>query len=373
MSAGAAAGSRHGRRAGTAWVILAALLALATVHLHRDVEAYRPLGGERLAASGFAGADALEAWQVEAGKGHARVEDGVLVLEAPPEDAYVSLRQSVPVRDGEVAYRLEAEIRLDGVTPGRRPWERARVYVIGATPDGKLVWDRHEDLVRRAGSTGWTRLAGDFRLAPGSTEAVVLLRLHKAAGRMDVRHVSLLGLEHRPVFMAASHGLMLGWVLLGGWGGALLWRHARHRRAAALLGVAVAGGFWLLLVPHPIRSAVLGYVAALGGNVLAPETVAKLGHFLIFAVIACLARLAVPQVPAALKLAVLLLVAGAGEVLQFMAVDRSPSLYDWGVNSSGVLLGFALGSLALAAGRALGLLGEDGRRKEEEGAEAPSR
>ncbi|MDF1585016.1 hypothetical protein [Marinimicrococcus flavescens] len=341
------------RRMAALWIVTAALLALATVHLYRDVEPYRPLGGERLESGSFAAPGPLKAWQVEAGGERVQVEDGVLRLEAGPEDSFATVRQSVKLRPGEVAYRLAVEARLEGVEAGSRPWERARIYVIGASPDGKLAWDRHEDLLRSAGTTPWTRLAGDFRLAPGASEAVVLLRLHKAPGRLLVREVSLLGLEYRPLFHAASYGLMLAWVLVGGWGGALVWRHARHRWAAALLGVTVAGGFYLLLVPHPTRAAVLAWAAGLGGNLVPREMIAMAGHFLIFALIAALARLAMPQVPALVKLAVLILVAGAGEVLQFLAVDRSPSLHDWGVNASGALTGFALGSLGLALARGL--------------------
>ncbi|MDX6748863.1 hypothetical protein SH611_03490 [Geminicoccaceae bacterium 1502E] len=341
------------RRMAALWVATAALLALATAHLYRDVEPYRPLGGERLESGSFATSGSLSGWRIEAGGERVQVENGVLRLEARADDAFATLRQSVQVRRGEVAYRLAVEARLEGVEAGSQSWERARIYVIGATPDGRLAWDRHEDLLRSAGTTPWTRLAGDFRLAPGASEAVVVLRLHKAPGRLLVREVSLLGLEYHPLFHAASYGLMLAWVLVGGWGGALVWRHARHRWAAALLGVTVAGGFYLLLVPHPTRAAVLAWAAALGGGLVPRGTIAMAGHFVLFALIAALARLAMPQVPGPVKLALLVLVAGAGEVLQFLAVDRSPSLHDWGVNVSGALTGFALGSLGLALARGL--------------------
>lgn len=361
------------RRAAALWVLVAALLALATFQLQRGIEPYRPLGGERLQESRFEEGRPLQTWHVEAGVERLAVEQGVLALTATQDDPYATLRQNVKVQPGEAAYRLNVEARLEGVEGGELPWERARIYVIGAGPDGRLAWDRHEDLVRGAGTGPWTRFTGDFRLAPGAAEAVVVLRLHKAPGRLLVREVSLVGLEHRPAFLMAGYGLMVGWLLLGGWGGAMVWRHARHRWAAALLGVAASAGFYLLLVPHATRAAVLAFAGRMAGPALSGATIAMAGHFLIFMTIAALARLAMPQVPALLKLGLLVVLAAAGEVLQFLAVDRSPSLFDWGLNVSGALAGFVLGSAVLGLARLRGAGRRRRAREREEGAEAPSR
>jgi VanZ family protein len=80
-------------------------------------------------------------------------------------------------------------------------------------------------------------------------------------------------------------------------------------------------------------------------------TLKKLGHFLLFGVLAFITFYSAarprPGTPGAAKpgadlptLALALLVFAAGtEVLQFLSLTRGPSLVDWGIDAGGILVG----------------------------------
>jgi VanZ family protein len=80
-------------------------------------------------------------------------------------------------------------------------------------------------------------------------------------------------------------------------------------------------------------------------------TVKKLGHFVLFALLAWLAfssvahrREPVTTLVLTTTGAALLLFAAAAEVIQFLSTTRTPSFTDWMLDSAGIVIG---GSLAL--------------------------
>ncbi len=248
----------------------------------------------------------------------------------------------MPIRGGEIAWRLVVEMRTIGVAAGPESWQRARAYLLGRQADGAYLADPQGDLVRVSGTTGWASYAGTVPSPGEATEATVIIRLHRTPGVVEVRRVSLVGLGLSPPFKVLAAVMSLCWTAVILWGGVLLARRADSRPLFGGLAVAGVIGLVLFVAPHVVRDLVIGWSAQALDGLLPRELVAKLGHFLIFAVVASLLRLSTPRSPPALQLGILVLASGIGEVLQFLSVGRTPSLHDWAINVAGSGTGFAI-------------------------------
>ena len=326
-----------GSTIGWPWPIVAVLLAVITTVLFTWPDHYVPLGGERLLDGTFAGSgDGPPAgWETDR-PDQVLVRGGVLALEATRRHPSVYVRQSVATKGEEIAWRLTAELRTLGVVAGPEGFERARVYLLGRQADGTFLADPQGDLLRLAGTTDWTTYAGTVPAPGEATAATVIVRLHQAPGSVELRRISLVGLGLAPAFKRLAAVLALCWAAVILWEGALLARQADSRPLFGGLAVAGVIGLVLLVAPHIVREQVIGWSARALNGLLPKELVAKLGHFLIFAIVAGLLRLSSPRSPPALQLGILLLAASIGEVLQFLSVGRTPSLRDLAVNVAGV-------------------------------------
>lgn len=337
------------------WFLCAILLCFLTIMLMGQLPRATALGPVQKITFEPDASGLPRGWLID---GAVTAGDGSLRLQADAQNPNAIARLVLPLSPDELAIEVALEARVTGVQPGDQPWERARLLLTGRDRDGRMLATRSDDLVRSAGSGGWQRFAGTLLLPPGAVDGLVVARLQKAPGLFEIR-----GLTLQPMGEWLGHTLLLwgtaaAWALLLLWGAGLV--QARLQPSSvAVLGLVVLGTVVLLLIPHEWRQRVLIEGASLAGWRVGTEMVAKLGHFAIFAALAFLARLLAPRTAAGLQLALLVLLAGIGEVLQYLAADRSPGLKDWAINSGGVLTGFVAGSILLAGWQ---LIDRRGRR-----------
>ena len=322
---------------------MALTFCLATWLFHTAVPGLEPRGSPRVEALGFVDRSALASFETS---GKVTIQSGAMTLDAAADDPYASAMLTFPRLSGETAYSVRAEVQLNGVQGGGRPWERARIYLTGRSRSGDLAPDRHSDLLRAQGNRNWWTVEGSLRPPNNAVEAVLVVRLHRASGQLQLRSLHVQALGEPAAYRITRQALVVAWIGWLIWGGLLVRSQVPPWILLALtVGGMLAGA--LFMAPHEVRQVLIGSTAELIGWHGRTGWLAKLGHFLIFATMSGVSRLALARVPWMVLLILLVLLAGVGEMVQFLAVDRSPSLRDWAINNAGVFTGFAAASLML--------------------------
>jgi hypothetical protein len=322
-----------------AWTLALALLALATWAAAELLPAHVP-GGPALRLWPPPDADdPLAGWTLERGKGRVEVIDGILRLEAPRADPYVLLRRPLEAPPGTLAFQISAEARFAG-TGGLRPVEAARIHLMGRDAEGRLLPDRREDALRARSDRDWQLFAADLAPPPGAAGSELLVRLQRAAGRLELRSLEVRPLVAGPWLGPARLALALAWLGLLALGGGLLLHRAVRRPWAAAALAAAAAALVLILLPPELADRLLP--AGLLRAVLAGPAVPLLGHALMAATVAALAARALELRRLPGPAAVVLVAAAAGEAVQLLASGREASLEDLLANALGGLGGLVL-------------------------------
>lgn len=330
------------RRVALLWVLALGLVALATHALASLVPPFVPGGPAVRLWPPASAADPLQGWTVERGSGHIEAIDGVLRLEAPRADPYVTLRRPLEALPGTLAFALAAEVRFAG-TGGLRPWQAARIHLLGRDAAGRLLPDPLEDAFAARADRDWRTVEATLALPRGAETGELLVRLQRAAGRLELR-----SLEVRPLVAAAwlsplRAGLALLWLAVLAAGGLALLRAAARRPWAAAALAAAAIGLLLILIPPELAQRFLALSTL--DRLLGSGQAALLGHAGLAALIAFLAARAVALRTFPGPALLVLVVAAAGESLQHLSLGRDPSLLDALANATGGLAGLLVARL----------------------------
>jgi hypothetical protein len=341
------------------WVAALAALVAATVAGFALLPKYTALGPTlRLwppPEPAAAGDDSFFGWTVERGRGRVEVIDGLLRLEAPRTDPYVLLRRPLPVEPEVRAFRVRAEARFAGFG-GARTVDAARIHLAGRDEAGRLLPDRREDALNTRSTRDWTSVRADLAPPPGAASVELLVRLQRATGVLELRHLEIEPLVEAPWRGPLRLTLALAWLAACAAGALLLVRNAAHRHRVAAALAAAAGGLVLILSPPDLLAILLPgpLVEALGRN----ESVPYLGHLGLSATLAFLCAWATGARSRALPALLVLVAAAAGEAVQLLSVGRDASPWDALANAAGGIGGLELALVAArfeVAGTAPGL------------------
>ena len=275
-------------------------------------------------------------------------------------DGFAGVEQVLEIPEGATGYRVTATVKLEDVVSGPEPWQRAWVLVSGIEPDrqpslsGPLLVDAE-------GSFGPRRLSAVFWLGQRADQAVLMLRLHRSTGVMEVSD-----LEVEAVFKPAArdvlrHVLITGWMTIGAGIGLVLWWQSRNRLAATLVLAGLGLMALLMLLPNSVRQPLHQLLYDMAGGEQRLAMLKPVLHLVAFAVLAMASRLAQPQRPLLffvacwLAAAVLLVLA---ELL--VGLFDSDDVIDMVFNAAGAMIGLAV------AGRMLQ------RRRDQEEAPDPA-
>ena len=114
-----------------------ALMALlvATVGLFEEYPRYEVVGPQMLNNSTFE--DGLNGWSVWTNGGSVKILSGVVTIHNSKPKHIVGVLQAVPIPSGARSLMLSADFGTEAVVPGNKPWQLARIHVVGRTAEKK--------------------------------------------------------------------------------------------------------------------------------------------------------------------------------------------------------------------------------------------
>jgi putative Mn2+ efflux pump MntP len=328
---------------------------------------YQIFGGELLKNRNFE--DGLTKWKVVVyggGGGDVKVTGGTATIVNKDTRSSTVLTQFLPLPPAKGDILIQADIRVLGVIGGPLSYQRARIYLVGHDRNGKYMWRKRHSVTLIEGTKTWKSYSAAIPVADGAAGLILGVGMTRASGVMEVRNLSLFSAFERPSFRILSFALL---ALLGG---VLVWvlipvfrsMTASPARAASgtigvliLIAIGMPGSFKRQIfdtfslvgrATAALSTWLAGKFAAFGlglypGLQLPPS---KIGHFLFFALIAGVSRVAWPYARGGALAVYFLIFAATTETLQFYAVDRTPSLWDVAIDAAGILTGFACVFLA---------------------------
>jgi VanZ family protein len=301
---------------------------------------------------------ALEGWTVQGPADAVSVADGTVTLALDAPGLSVGMSQTLTPGTEQRALGLSVEVATEGVTAGPKPWQRARVSLLGRSVQGKPRWNGQISPVMVSGDHSWRRYSGTFVLPAGVGEVVVRMALANASGVMRVRDVSVFPVRRAPAFRIGTYALLAAWVAAAALFLLPLVRGVRSPVARILVALVVIAILFATLIPaslkdgifRPMKEALkvaLNLVPALAPEIhrvlaVSIEHLDAYGHTMLFFVAALAVRFFRPDDRGIVQYGYLLLFAAISETLQYFTPSRTPSFGDLSSDVAGITLAFLL-------------------------------
>lgn len=336
--------------------------ALLTLFFALNVKPFEPVGPELLHNPGLG--EGLEGWRSYGPSGAVEV-DGVggvrLRLDDPAKS--VGLTQTRRDLGGYARLILSGELACENVVPGKRGWEKARLILSSHDDQGKWLPAPHV-VANLTGTRDWRQYSEVFKPVAQAREWRISLQLPRASGTLSARALSLHEAAENPVF---SRGRLVAFCFWPMFLAVLLLPRIRGRasrllKACALLTLLII--LWGTLMPAETKTEIFSESRKVFKQLQEKSTEslktasdksdksdspleasvdqAKLGHFLLFALLAFLLALVSAAQSGVFLIVELFQTAAVTEMLQFFVEKRTPLISDLGIDMAGVLLGLFL-------------------------------
>lgn len=320
------------------WGLALGLVALLTLTfaLFAFVEPLEPLG-EPLTTSPAFGGD-LAGWQRIGDHGRFEVDSsGGLRMSNDQPGTVVLVRRRLPFPEGATVLRASARVGGEDIVDGPEPWDAARLVLLGLDERGQGVYDRPHVFASPKGDVASHAVERDFTMVGRVHELLLVVELRNATGTVTVDDLVIQPMAQGAFFAVAHEAIEISWGVWFFFVAVGLMRGVTHwsgRLALLATGATMAVA---LMLPGEVRTlAVLALEGPLAMSPLAPD---DLAHFVMFAGLAIVLRLARPSDPLWVQAIGLSAVGALTEVVQLFAVERGPSVADWIYDTTGLLLG----------------------------------
>ena len=380
-------------RVRNALVAAAALLTVMALFF-LAYDPYRDVGDDLLEGRGnFAqtpfdgnGAQSVPAWRTDGQAIRWEPRGGVEASGAVKlgTDAAHGSRLDFRVKDADrfKFLRLSGRLRTEGIVAGEAPWNTARLLLLFTDRNGRRDTTGHREVCALTGTEPWRHCEYVFAVPDTAVAAHVHVQNLAAAGTLWVDDLRLTPAVRKPTAFLWNVLFAVAWCAVLAY---CLWA---VRLSGRWFGVPIIAVGLLIVVAATVPQSTIEETVDLGAGAAqelvndlrdhlddsgsgqsahAPastvrigpaaihpaglsymtiNTVKKIGHFVLFGLLAFLAFLSALQHRGSRRVATLtgvtaalLLFAAGVEVLQFLSTTRGPSLFDWGVDAAGVVLG----------------------------------
>jgi hypothetical protein len=335
------------------WPVLAILL-IGTFGFFKFFDRYAAVGPELLVDPGFQAG--FTHWDLTGLGSAAITAPGEITLHAGERErgAGVAVRQWLASPRHYGLLRLSGELKAHDIQAGERFWHKGRLVLASFDAAERMLRVPHV-VVDLEGTRSWQTYEAVFHIPATARRLQIGVQLIGATGSVTVRNLSLRAVEERGSYpLYRQLGITLWAVTLLGL--ALSYRSQwRWNPPYLLMYAATAGIFvgtlmpveWKLVLETHIEAALIRCMPWLGSFTDTdrhgdPTLFSKLGHVLLFGLLAVALRWAYPQQRLVEGVMVLLLLALISEVLQFFVEGRLPQVNDWLLDGIGLLTGVAL-------------------------------
>jgi len=330
------------------------LLVMLTIGLFEFVPRYEISGPDLLKNGGFE--DGLEGWVIVGVEDAIEASSGVAILKSRDSTQPIAIQQRVTVEPGMVKLQLNVEIFTNNISQGIKSWHLARVYLIGFTAKGEILWNSQRAVAQLSGDTPWRGYSDVIRLTKNMSEVGVGAQIAFATGDVLVRNLRLHPVKELAVFQAVKYALIIAWVIMLIWVSNCIIRSIQSfvfGGAAIVIAIIIMLG---ALIPGSIKGELKEEFSGLlpiDGSEKIKEVVlssknglyadfSQLMHFAEFFVLAILIRLTWAYVGRTPLLIGIMFLALISETIQFFAVGRQPAVEDWLLDIGGGGLGMVV-------------------------------
>ncbi|WP_320040567.1 VanZ family protein [uncultured Desulfobacter sp.] len=318
-------------------------LALVTLFCHKWIEQYTAIGPDMLSGQ----------WQVRAqDRYQGMIQNGILSIESQDPLKSISIYQNVAGFKPGMLLRLCADISSEKVTPGLKPWNRARLLLV--QNDGKKDrWDFHHSLAVIEGSLKWKRFDDVFTVSLLTEKLQVVAQMSRCTGRFEVKNISLVPVAVNSVYTWTARVVLFIWAVFGLLVmGSFLVRVRDNRALRVLMGLAFAGIIIGTTMPVGLKNQMIKDVKI--GAEAVKETVLpldkqellwkpdKVGHFCFFALFSCVMTLLMNHESVFCIPVYVIMVAAGTEFAQMFIGGRTASLGDFFIDMAGGALGIMI-------------------------------
>lgn len=342
------------------WVknTLVILLGIATIWFFNAYPRYRPVGPELLVNAGLG--DGLSGWHH--GEDGIEWRDGEVTLRSSDSSRSPAISQAVTsVAPGSLLL-LACDFKTQGLVGGAQSWEAGRVALFSFNSAGKALYHRAHTLARQTGSRDWIHVERTFEVGEQVVKLEVTAQLLHSRGEMSVRGFSLRPVSLTAEFKHFRQWLLIAWVLLVTWIAVPFAREAFTSRVHGLVLILAAGILIGVLMPEALKESLgaaiwpgkaMAKAAFVASDIddnhrfgmvpkLPNPDIFKIGHWLMFALLACTLVVARPyRMAMAAQLGNLCLLAVVSEILQLFMPGRTPQLGDVAIDCVGIITGLA--------------------------------
>jgi VanZ family protein len=314
-------------------------------------------------------------------KGDISESNGVITLHVPANGKRADLRFKLDRATEFSIIRVSGSIRTDHVVEGKHSWRSARILLTQRDDKGKWISVKHS-LPPKQDTVPWTNQSQEFEIHPLTFSAELVIKHTGKSGTAHFKDVVAQPMEIKTSYTWFRILFVISWVLMG----LLYFRRCRlnHRKlrilillnTVAILFGTLMPGDWLENISQQLKqktSVTFLQLAAskieskgkpVAVSINSPVIVVakskqmeqfnpviagpqKIGHFVLFAslcfLVYCSAWIEKQHPVYYFKVGLdILLFAGVTESLQYLTMDRTPSVSDWIIDIFGLLTAFTL-------------------------------
>jgi hypothetical protein len=155
------------------------LLAVITFVGHNYIKQYKKCGAEILTNN----------WIIQSSKGTtAEIKENVLYLYSVDHSKSVNIQQEITsFTNGTILY-FSADIKCENVSPGEKPWNRARLILFQLDREGDWLNLPHH-VATIIGTREWSRYNNYFAIGPETKKIRVAAQLSQCTGSLWIKNI----------------------------------------------------------------------------------------------------------------------------------------------------------------------------------------
>ena len=287
--------------------------------------------------------------------------NGLASLTVEPEGPFAQISQVINLAPMSLV-QLTCDFKVAGVVKGVAPWDTARVLLVSLDHEGKALYDRPHVVVLKSGSSEWSSESSVFMTDQDVDQVEVVLQLRARQGSMSVKSLGLHQVAVKPEFTGIRQWLLITWLVCGFLAVArLVLKHIKTKQQA-LVGIILLLIWSGILLPASVKNWISEHSYSSVSAVVIPSSLVradfqqfrfilstpkwdlfKIGHFVLFGVLACLlANRNIYHLRHFRIMGLLSILALLTEIAQLFIPGRTPTLTDIFIDLSGALLGLLI-------------------------------